>query len=425
MRAVVAILPIALIAAAPTPPACARDLGETLRNGLYGDATLTVHARSYYLDRTNPAPPSHVAWAGGGWVGYETGWFHDLLRFGVVGYTSQPLVAPPGTGGTLLLGPGQSGYTVLGQAWGKLKVGEQELTAWRQLINQPEVNPQDNRMTPNTFEAYLLSGKLWRIGYLAGYVDKIKPRDSAEFIDMARHAGAPAGVRQGMALAGLSYAPNDDFKVRLSSYLVPDVLASGYGDVSGWVSLPHNLDLRIGAQIMVQGSNGANLLTGRPFSTWSGGIDVDLIMGNATLTASYTQTGSAAAWRSPYGTWAGYTNMIVRDFNRANEGALLVGATVDFAFLGVSGLAFTTNAAFGNGAINPATGAPLARTNEYDFTLDFLFANSTVDWPGWMKPLWLRGRAALVDQFERGGMTTLRDYRIILNYEWKFGGKGR
>ncbi len=426
MRAVLAILAVGLLAAAPGTPACARELGEALRGGLYDGATLTVHARSYFLDRTNPAPPNNVAWAGGGWVGYETGWFYDLLRFGAVGYTSQPLVAPSGTGGTLLLGAGQSGYTVLGQAWGKLKLGAQEITAWRQLINQPEVNPQDNRMTPNTFEAYLLSGKLWRFGYLAGYVDKIKPRDSMEFIDMARHAGAPAGVRQGMALASLSYAPNDDFKARLSTYLVPDVLASGYGDVSGWVSLSHNLDLRIGAQMMVQGSNGANLLTGRPFSTWAGGIDVDLILGHATtLTVSYTQTGSAAAWRSPYGTWAGYSNMIFRDFNRANEGALVVGATVDLAVLGVSGLAFASNAAFGNGAINAATGAPLSRINEYDFTLDFLFANSTVNWPGWLKPLWIRGRAALVDQLERGGMTTIRDYRVILNYEWKLGGKSR
>ena len=62
-------------------------------------------------------------------MGYETGWFHDLLRFGGVGYTSQPLVGPAGTDGTLLLGPNQSGYTVLGQAWGKLRLWDQEFTA--------------------------------------------------------------------------------------------------------------------------------------------------------------------------------------------------------------------------------------------------------------------------------------------------------
>lgn len=420
-----AVLLTALLLAASATPGNAQELGEALRTGLYRDATLTIHARSYYLDRTNPGPPNNVAWAGGGWVGYETGWFYDVLRFGIVGYTSQPLVAPPGTGGTLLLGPDQLGYTVLGQAWGKLRLWDQEFTAYRQLINQPEVNPQDNRMTPNTFEAYLLTGKLGSVGYLAGYVDKIKPRNSVDFIDMAKQAGAPTGVQQGMALVGLSYGAGDDFKARLSSYLVPNILVSGYGDASAWISLPADMNLRIGAQMMVQGSTGDNLLTGRPFSTWAGGLDAGLIIGDLTLRAFYTQTGSAAAYRSPYGTWAGYTSMIVKDFNRANESGLGIGATVDLAFLKAPGFAFTTNAVFGSGAMNPNTSAALSKINEYDFTLDYLFANSALDWPDWMRPLWLRARAALVDQFENGGLTTIRDFRVILNYEWKFGGKAR
>ena len=223
-----------------------------------------------------------------------------------------------------------------------------------------------------------------------------------------------------------SYAPTDEFKVRLSSYLVPDILASGYGDVSAYLSLSDSVDLRLGAQMMIQGGTGENRLTVRPFSTWAGGLDLDLIVGDLTLTASYTRTGSAAAYRSPYGTWAGYTSMIVRDFNRANEGAFLIGATFDLAFLKAPGFAFSTNAVFGNGAINANTGATLSRNNEYDFTLDYLFANSAISWPDWMRPLWIRARAALVDQFEsNGGFTTVRDYRVILNYEWKFGGKGR
>jgi hypothetical protein len=224
----------------------------------------------------------------------------------------------------------------------------------------------------------------------------------------------------------LSYGPTDAFKGRLSGYLVPNILASGYGDVSAFVSLADSIDLRMGAQLMVQGSTGANLLTGQPFSTWAGGVDIDLIMGSVTVAASYTQTSSAAAYRTPYGTWAGYTSMIVKDFNRANEGAFLIGATLDLAFLKAPGFAFSTNAVFGNGALNASTGASLSRNNEYDFTLDYLFANSALGWPDWMRPLWIRARAALVDQFENGGgFTTIRDYRVILNYEWNFGGKGR
>jgi hypothetical protein len=418
-----AFLCAAMVSLAIPTPLCAQDLGAGLRRGLYDDAELTVHVRSYYFDRTNAAPPNNVAWAGGGWIGYQTGWLFDVFRFGAVGYTSQPLVAPLETDGTSLLRPLQTGYTVLGQAWGKVRFRDHEFTGYRQIINQPEVNPQDNRMTPNTFEAYALSGRFGPLSYLAGYAHRMKTRNSLEFIDLATVAGAPAGVSEGMWLGGFAFAPDETFKARLSAYHVPNILTSGYADVSKSFGIAEGIDVRLGGQFMVQGSNGANMLTGLPFSTWAGGLDADLIWGPLTLTATYTQTGSAAAYRSPYGSWAGYTSMIVRDFNRANEGALLVGATLDLAVINAPGFAFTTNAVFGNGAINPTTRAALSTNNEFDFTLDYLFANSALDWPDWLRPLWIRGRAGLADQYLNGNLTTIRDFRVILNYEWKFGGK--
>ncbi len=121
-----------------------------------------------------------------------------------------------------------------------------------------------------------------------------------------------------------------------------------------------------------------------------------------TLSATYTQTGSAAAYRSPYGTWAGYTSMIVKDFNRANEGAALIGMKLDLAVVKMPGFALTTNVVFGNGAMEALRGAPLSTNNEYDFTLDYLVANSVLDWPDWLRPLWLRGRVALLDQYQGG-----------------------
>ena len=56
------------------------------------------------------------------------------------------------------------GYAVLGQAYGKLKLFGQEFTGYRQLINQPEVNPQDNRMA------------LWHLG---GAVARPATQDTA------------------------------------------------------------------------------------------------------------------------------------------------------------------------------------------------------------------------------------------------------
>jgi hypothetical protein len=401
----------------------AQDTGAELKRFLYDDATVTLHLRSYYLDRTNPSPPNNVGWAAGGWIGYETGWLFNAVRLGIVGYSSLPVSASSSTDGTLLFLPGPTGYAVLGQAYGKLKLWGQEFTGYRQLINQPEVNQQDNRMTPNTFEAYTLGGSFDGFTYFGGYVAKEKMRNSIEFINMATVAGAPAGVSEGMVLAGASFAPDDTFKARVSSYHVPNILTSGYADAAKLFSLTDDIDLRLSGQFMVQGSTGGHLLTGQAFSTWSGGVDADLIWGPVTLSAFYTQTGSAAAYRSPYGSWAGYTQMLLRDFNRANEGAFMVGTKIDFSLIKLPGFALSTNFAFGNGAINAATGAALSTNNEYDFTLDYLFANSVLDWPTWMRPLWIRGRMGMLDQVQNGALTTIRDYRVIVNYEIKFGGK--
>src|SRR6516162_6500870 len=38
-----------------------------------GDTTLTLHLRTYYLDRTQPNRTENEAWAGGGWLGYGSG----------------------------------------------------------------------------------------------------------------------------------------------------------------------------------------------------------------------------------------------------------------------------------------------------------------------------------------------------------------
>jgi len=94
---------LAALLLAMADPTAAEPDGFSLRRFLYDDAVATLHIRSYYLDRSNPSPPNNVAWAGGGWPGYETGWLRAILRLGAVAYTTQPLWAPDSTDGTLLL----------------------------------------------------------------------------------------------------------------------------------------------------------------------------------------------------------------------------------------------------------------------------------------------------------------------------------
>ena len=111
-------------------------------------------------------PPSLVTLAGGGWVGLQTGWFYDTVQLGAVGYTSQPLWAPQNhwetSNGTHMLRPGGYGFFALGQAYASARWQGQTFTGYRQYIDELEVNPWDNRMVPQTFEAYALRGQARR-----------------------------------------------------------------------------------------------------------------------------------------------------------------------------------------------------------------------------------------------------------------------
>jgi hypothetical protein len=225
-------------------------------------------------------------------------------------------------------------------------------------------------------------------------------------------------VSEPLWLGSLSYSPVKDFTARLSSYHVPNILTSTYTDFVWLAPLWGAFKIRVGGQFMYQGSTGSNLLTGSSFDTWAGGTQADLIWGPITASLAYTQTGRGAAYRAPYGSWAGYTSMIVNDFDRAGETALLVGGAFDFAGLNLPGLSFFTNAVFGRNAIDPRFGVKLPDNTEYDFTLDYRFTAS--NWPDYLAPLWIRARAVVLEQKLNGFTGVTNDYRVILNYQWVF-----
>jgi hypothetical protein len=390
------------------------------QRAFFDDASFTLHVRSYLLDRYDGDSTNGVgandpgAWALGGWVGYETGWIGDVLRFGAVGYTSQPMWAPEDRDGTLLLMPGQEGYSVLGQAYVALKFEEQVLTLFRQLVNQPEVNAQDNRMTPNTFEGGSLKGELGPVSYYGGVLTAMKKRNEIDFINIANAAGVNEDSY--MYLGGLEFSPIDELKARTSLYVVPDLLASSYTDAGWTMPLTEEAKFRLAGQFMIQSAIGEEYMSS-DVDAWIGGIKGDMIWNGLTLTAGYTINGEDNAWQAPYGSWPGYTGMIVKDFNRAEEQALLLGGSIDFAVLGAEGLGFTAAMATD---LDVAQGQD--EWTEYDFTADYRLSALDGDLT-WLAPLWLRARYALVEVDDTDGTDyQIDDFRVIVNYELQFTG---
>jgi outer membrane porin, OprD family len=306
------------------------------RRQAFQDTKFFGELRSFYMDSDNINGSVNQAWALGGSLGFKTGYFRNLFAFGATGYTSQPLYAPAGEGGTLLLTQNQQGYTVLGQAYIDILLSERiTASAGLKEYNTPFLSGFDSRMTPNTYEAVAVQGAVggndgapeWRFG--AGYADKIKLRDSDEFESMATAAGAPAGVSRGVAVAGAVYT-HGDLYLGAVEYYSSDIINIAYFEAKDAFVLSERLRLQVAAQYTDQHSVGEDLLKGHPFSADQLGLKAELAFAGALLTGAYTRTGTGATIQSPWSLNPGYTTVQVENFDRAGEDAWMLRAAYNF-----------------------------------------------------------------------------------------------
>jgi hypothetical protein len=305
------------------------EIGEERRHA-FADTELDWQFRTYDLDRLNADDSRNAAWAVGGSAGLQTGLFRNLVSFGAIAYTSQPLYAPAGEGGTKLLTNDQAGYTVLGQVFAQFRISDDlGLTAGRREFETPYLSSNDTRMTPQTFEGVALQGTAgdsgdeskWRYG--VGYFDKEKAVNSEDFVNMARIAGA--NVDRPVDVVGLNYQQSG-LELGAIEYYSPDVINIFYTEASYDIKVSDARTLKLHAQYTSQKSVGDELLTGGAFSAYQFGGKAELATDTALLTAAYTETGRGTTMRSPWSGFPGYTSVQYGDFDGAGENAFMLRA---------------------------------------------------------------------------------------------------
>ena len=375
----------------------------------FRDTQLAVNLRLYYFYRDNDVTPpksDNEAFTIGGSIAYQSGWLANVFRIGLEGFGSQELYGPESRDGTLLLQPGQESYAALGRAYGEFKYAEYTATLFRQYIDTPYVNQQDNRMTPNTFEAYRITGKYDWVQFTAGYIAAIKPRNADSFTSMSEQAGAPSDRERGMIMAGIRFTPIKALSFGAINYYVPDTWNIFYTEGNYSWPLSEKLGLKLQGQFTEQDSVGGDNLIGT-LHTRVGGAQVSLSYGNAMLRAAFSITASSQNISSPYGTYPGYLSLIEKDFNRAGEKAWLLGFSYDCKDY-VKGLSATFNFARGTDAEDPATNSGVPDQNEWDMTVDYRIQQ------GPLRGIWVRVRYAHV-HFDNGGGHS-DNVRLIINY---------
>jgi outer membrane porin, OprD family len=418
-----------------------REFQLKTRQKALEDTKFEFNFRTYYFDRHQFDGSNSQAWAAGGWFGLKTGYFLDHIALGATVYTSQPVLAGEDRDGTLLLRPGQHGYTVLGEAYADIRiVNNLNLSIGRKGYDTPFINRNDTRMTPNTFEAIVLQGKvefdepaatvpvnkdgmalstdgkdapvlapspkpdLATLKYGAGFFHQIKERNNDIFVSMAKDAGA--NVERGVYTAGVIYEKGK-FSIGGIDYYCDDIINIGYGETKFEIPLSEKVRPRIAAQFVDQRSTGNDLLQGSSFSVQQYGLKAELPVQNVLFTAAFTHASGDANLRNPWSGYPGYTSVQVQDFNRAGESAFLFRIGYDFPQ--IDGLSAYALAVFGT----DPDAAGSYRQDEYDVNLQWAPKKSC------LKGLSVRVRYAVVDQ-HGGNVDNLTDFRAIVNYVIKF-----
>jgi hypothetical protein len=368
------------------------------------DGSFELGVRAYDFNRENGTETIAEATAIGTELSFRSGKWRDRLSAVVSWHTSTGVDAPEALGGTGLLAADQSDLSVISRAYVQFEAGSTAaLRLYRQDFEMPYINRQDNRMIPNTHEAYVLRYPGDAIQWIAGHITKMKQRDSEKFVPMGEVAGAE-GNNAGTSVLGGRLTISDDTTVGALIQHTNDLFTTAFAEATFRRTLTEDWALNLGAQYTHQSSAGDDLLGN--FDTYTWGLSNKISFRGAILTVAYTRTGDEEI-RKPFGGTPGFTSSMLFDFDRRREEALRLGLSFNFARLGRPGMSIIANYTSGRNA-ELANGESLPDADELAITADFRPDR------GLLKGFWLRVRYADGD---RGSpLADRRDLRVILNY---------
>jgi hypothetical protein len=340
---------------------------------------MQVVGRTYYLKRENSDGSTSQAFAGGGWLAYRSGLIADMFGVQAALYTSQRFYGPLDQSGTLLLNPEQDPLNVLGQAYARIKIHDQELRGGRQSIDTPLINPQDSRMVPITFSGAVmttLADSKRSYDYAFGYITDAKLRDSNDFVSMSDALAASETVNRGATFGMIKYRPMAGVSTVLMDYYIADFINTAFAQAEYDFQLPKSApQWVVGANVIDQRTVGSDLLTGLPFSTYQASAKVQMSYLGWIGFAAGSVTGRGSQIYSPFGNQPNYTNMQQVAFSNAGEKAIGASIAYDFgsAFRnsGLDGLSAGIWYSQGWDAINPATNTAIPNREEWDFWLQY------------------------------------------------------
>jgi hypothetical protein len=229
-------------------------------------------------------------------------------------------------------------------------------------------------MIPDTFEGVVLlpeEDDNQKLGYIASYLWKYKPRNTPNFIPFTQALGVQED--EGVLINGVNYRAGE-FHTGVVNYWIKDAMNTAYAEIDYAFPLGGGKDapsLRVGVNDLNQRSVGAELIKNSPFATDQVSVRLLASYRNFVLTGAVSRVSIDHEILKPYGWSPAYTAMMISSFQRAGETAYLTGLSYDFSRIGLEGLTFFAGWGWGFDAVNPNNDAPLPHRDELDLRVEY------------------------------------------------------
>ena len=119
-------------------------------------------------------------------------------------------------------------YSVLGEAFIQGIFRNITVKAGRQEMETPFVNTDDNRLTPQSTEAYtIIFNGIPDLEIFSSYVSKMRGKSATEFISMTEYAEVD-GDGEALVLGGLVYQGNSKLKLQIWDFFAKELFNEIY-----------------------------------------------------------------------------------------------------------------------------------------------------------------------------------------------------
>ncbi|MDM9632826.1 OprD family outer membrane porin [Robiginitalea aurantiaca] len=315
--------------------------------------------------------------------------------------TSQRIYGQLERDGTMLLKPGQEGFTVLQEYALQFKKNKFLLNVGAREMNSPLLNTSDVRMLPATHRGIDINYLFKEDSYISfGVIDQIKWINSDRFIDLYEFAGFD---RNELVWGTANRYKTDIMAFGLYYLNAKDYYHGLYTEYYREFSLKGN-PIKIGIQYMHENDIGDGI--GGDFNFNMLGTKLDFYLFGLKSFIGYTNVLSVDKAQEVWSIMPYYNMMIFNFFNRPKEQSVKLGVILKLSEV----LNLYPNMGFG---FTPNSGdAASPNQQEYNLTLDYTF----------LKDFNLKVRGAFVHQnsIRNLDLTSkdIVDFRVILNYKW-------